>query len=305
MTCTKTTFKEPMHPWRGLEANQHEIFLPCSNLKIFYFAAGNPEHQPIIMIHGLGDEADTWRHIINPLSSEYHVVALDLPGFGRSEKPKKKYTPDLHMQSILGLMDALRVDNPILIGSSLGGMLAHGLAMRFPERVAGMILVGGAFHGVKSIRNSSLRLMQTPLLGEWIYTRFRKDPQQAYETLRSVYYDINQLPKEDRDFLFTRVNKRVWSDGQRRAYLSTLRNMVPWVRALQSNLPKRLTELSTPTLLIRGEHDPLFSEENIDYVSQRQPNAEQFTIPGSGHLPQQEKPWDFIQAVQSWLISKI
>lgn len=305
MTYANATFQEPMHPWQSLETYQQEVIIPVSDLNIFYFEAGNPDNQPVILIHGLGDEADTWRHIINPLSREYHVIALDLPGFGRSEKPKKKYTPDLHMQSILGLMDALRVDNPVLIGSSLGGMLAHGLAMGFPERVAGIILVGGALHGVKSIRNSSLRLMQTPLLGEWIYTRLRKDPQQAYETLRSVYFDINQLPKEDRDFLFTRVNKRVWSDGQRRAYLSTLRNMVPWVRTLQSKLPERLTELSTPTLLIRGEHDPLFSEDSMDYISQRQPHVDQLTIPGAGHLPQQEKPGEFFQAVQKWLTNKI
>lgn len=297
-------YQQPMPPWPTLDTFAKKAALPNLDLSIFYFEAGNPAHPALMMIHGLGDEADTWRHQVRPLAEDHHVIALDLPGFGRSDHIDRAYTPELMMQSILGLMDVLGLEKAILMGSSLGGILSQGIAVEHPERLSGLVLVDGALYQPDQMADRSLRLMQIPLVGETIYTRFRKDPDAAYDSLRTVYHDLDSLPEADRKFLYTRVNQRVWSDGQRRAYFSTLRKLTPWVGKIQNKLPEQMAQLEFPTLIIRGELDDLFSKDNATAIQSRQPDVEIIEIPGMGHLPQQEEPAAFLSGLKDWLKRK-
>lgn len=295
------TYREPMTPWPGLEGFGKTAHLADPDINIFYFDAGEPSAPAIVMVHGLGDEADTWRYAIPPLADDHRVIALDLPGFGRSGHPKRDYTPDFHQGAILGLMDTLGIDQAVLMGSSLGAILSHSVAITHPDRLSGLVLADGALLQPVEMGDRSLQLMAIPLLGEWVYTHLRRNPDAAYDSLRSVYHDLDSLPKADRDFLFRRVNKRVWSNGQRRAYFSTLRKLGPWVKGLQKDLPDRLREFAVPTLVVRGEFDHLFSAENALAIRDTQPNAALLTIDGVGHLPQQEAPEAFNAGVKAWL----
>lgn len=297
-------YQQPMNPWPGLEIYGKHATLPRLGFSVFYFEAGDPSHTAIVMIHGLGDEADTWRHQVAVLAENHHVIALDLPGFGRSDHIQRAYTPDLMKQSILELMDVIGLEKAILMGSSLGGMLSQGIAVEHPERLNGLVLVDGALYQPKRMADRSLRMMQLPLVGEAIYTGLRKDPKAAYDSLRLVYHDLDSLPETDRDFLFTRVNQRVWSDGQRKAYFSTLRHLIPWINKVQAELPDQLAKLQVPTLIIRGELDGLFSADNADAIQSIQPGVEVINIPGMGHLPQQEDPATFNAGLQGWLGQK-
>jgi pimeloyl-ACP methyl ester carboxylesterase len=196
------------------------------------------------------------------------------------------------------------LEKATLIGSSLGGILSQGIAVAHPERLGGLVLVDGALYQPDLMSDRSLQVMQIPLVGEAIYTNFRKDPDAAYDSIRSVYEDLDSLPAADREFLFTRVNHRVWSDGQRRAYFSTLRKLGSWVKKAQSALPATLANFELPTLVIRGEMDKLFSAENATAIKALQPDAEVLTIAGKGHLPQQEDPAAFNQGLIDWLKRK-
>lgn len=294
-------YQNQMESWPKLKHLAHSEFISSLNQNLFYYADGEHHQTKLLMIHGLGDEADTWRYTILDLMNKHHVIALDLPGFGRSDKPKQAYTPDFLIRSIIGLMDQLEIDSSILMGSSLGGILAHALAIQHPERTTGLVLVGGALLQQKPMTDMSLKMMQIPLLGEWLYTRLRKDPDAAYQSLRTVYYDLDNLPQDDRDFLYRRVNQRVWSSGQRRAYFSTLRNLTPWVMKSQKDLPKRLKKLAVPTLVIRGEHDTLFPYQNALAIKESQPDVTVAHIENCGHLPHQEDPEAFNSVLKNWL----
>ena len=297
-------YQKPMTPWLGLESLGKQASLPKLGFSVFYFEAGNPDHPAIMMIHGLGDEADTWRYQIAPLAENHHVIAMDLPGFGRSDHIRQAYTPELMKQSILELMDVLGLEKVTLVGSSLGGILSQGIAVEHSDRLNGLVLVDGALLQPDRMDDRSLRMMQIPLVGEAIYTGLRKDPDAAYDSLRMVYHDLDSLPEADRNFLYTRVNQRVWSNGQRRAYFSTLRHLMPWVRKVQAELPEQLAKMKIPTLIIRGELDELFSADNAIAIQAVQPDAEIITIAGMGHLPQQEDPSTFNDGLQEWLNRK-
>jgi len=144
-----------------------------------------------------------------------------------------------------------------------------------------------------------------PIIGKWLYTSLRKDSDKAYATLNNVYYRIHEMPDSDRTFLYNRVNQRVWDDGQRRAYLSTLRKMGPWIKQRQKSLPNQLKNLQIPTLVIRGEKDRLFLEETAQSIIDIQPEAKKATIPNTGHLPQQEDPHAFLEIVTNWINENI
>lgn len=300
MEPNKPDFLQKMTPWASLQAFGKQIKI-MDDCNVFFFESGKNQSKHLLLIHGLGDEADTWRHVFVPLSEKIHVVALDLPGFGRSDKPKVDYSPPFMMDAIIGLMNQLEIQEATIIGSSLGAILAHGITVTRPERVKSLILVGGALLQPKPSLDLSLRLMQVPFLGEWFYTKLRTNPQAAFDSLKNVYYKLSALPKEDQEFLFTRVNQRVWSDDQRRAYFSTLRNMIPWLGSMQKSLPQQLSAVSTPTLLIRGEFDSLYPEANADQLISIQPKTTKTTIKNSGHLPHQEQPKFFLEAINSWI----
>jgi len=95
------------------------------------------------------------------------------------------------------------------------------------------------------------------------------------------------------------------SDGQRQAYLSTLRTMAKWVKKSQEGLAEKLSLHNFPTLVIRGEFDPLFSENNADSLIYAQTNAAKGMVHKSGHLPHQETPSAFLDAVSVWLKNHI
>ncbi len=108
----------------GLAALSHTVTLDAG-LRIHYYAAGAPAAPALVLIHGLGDEADTWRHILRPLAETHRVIALDLPGFGRSGHPQRAYTLTFFAQTVAQLLRALAVPRATLVGSSLGAAVAQ------------------------------------------------------------------------------------------------------------------------------------------------------------------------------------
>lgn len=292
-------YRQPMQPYQGLESYARTIDLPGNGLRLFYYEAGAPEQPAALLLHGLGDEADTWRHLIEPLSHRWRVIAPDLPGFGRSEKPKRAYTLDFLRGCLFELLERLSIREVFLVGHSLGAMLAHGMLLEQPERASGLVLVDGALLTRPQRLNPQLLLFMTPLLGEWLYTRLRRDPQAAYATLRAYYAGMDKLSQAERDFLFYRVNQRVWSDGQRRAYFSTLRNMAASISRMQKKLPARLAELHTPTLILWGEKDQINPPENGADLMRIQPDSKLVLIPEAGHMPHQEQAQAIMQAILS------
>lgn len=291
------SFQKPMQPYPGLERWSRSVQLPKSQTGLHIYDTGGAGRPPVVLLHGLGDEADTWRHVIPRLQHNHRVIALDLPGFGRSEQKKRKYTIPFFADTLLELLDQLTIPKAILAGHSTGAIVAHQFALAHPGRVQKLVLVGGSLVSKKNPINLGLLLFLVPGLGEWSYNRLRKDPQAAYRTLAPYYFQLESLPQSDRDFLYQRVNERVWSDGQRQAFFSTLRNLVRWLPAQQKGMPERLKHWKIPTLAIWGEHDQINPAGNGQALVQLQPSARLVIVPAAGHNGQQEQPGSIAQAI--------
>lgn len=289
-----------MQSYPGLARWSRQVQLPFTKINLHLYDSGEDSKQPVLLIHGLGDEADTWRHVLPLIYADYRVITPDLPGFGRSEKGKRKYTIPFFVDSMLELLDCLQIQRVVLVGHSMGAIITQTIALEHPERVERLVLISGSLVSKENRINPELLLFLTPGLGEWLYNRLRKNPQAAYRSLEPYYYHLEDLPQADRDFLYQRVNERVWSDGQRQVFFSTLRNLAIWMSSQQKGLPTRLRGWKIPTTVLWGENDRINSVENAHALIENLPSARLVKVPEAGHNIQQEKADVVAEAIKNW-----
>ncbi len=290
-------FQNSVTAWPALAPYGRTIRLPGSKLDLFVYDVGEVSAPPLLLIHGLGGEADTWRHLIPPLAAHYRLLAPDLPGCGRSTEPARPCDLPGLQRTLLELLDALGIAAAGLIGHSMGAVIAHAIARDTPSRVAWLVLIGGSLVHRVTKADPRTALMVVPGIGEWLFNQRRRDPQEAFRSLEPYYSDLDHLPEPDRAYLFQRVNERVWSDTQRANYLATLRSLVRWAPRQQRDLPRRLGKLTIPTLAIWGEYDRINVLANGQALPVLQPSAELVVIPGGGHNVHQEQPNAVLAAI--------
>jgi pimeloyl-ACP methyl ester carboxylesterase len=292
------------NPWPALAPFGKTLELQTSllkNVSLFYydvpaeaFAAASPSGLSrggsplLVLIHGLGDEADTWRRLIPPLSGAgCRVIALDLPGFGRSGG-KGNYRR--HRDAVLEIIKHARHQGKcVLVGSSMGAVVAEAAAFAANGLVHGLVLIDGCIPTGSPVPRP-LAVMALPFIGKKWYRAFRNNHEGAWKSLFPYYADINSLPAEDREFLRGRVVDRVTSPAQERSYFSTLRSMLLVWRCMQGRMAKRAASWPGSISLIWGSEDRIVPKAQGEYFQSVRKDVMLHMIPGAGHLPHQEQP---------------
>jgi len=285
-----------MNPWPSLAPYGKTLSMPGGEL--FYYDSGGGgdlvgDKPTILLIHGLGDEADTWRHIFPLLSGAgYRVIAPDLPGFGRS-RWKGIISVRCHCRSVIRLMaltGAASAENPALVaGSSLGASIAEMIVGKRPDLVKGLIFLDGCFPFPYKI-DKGLFLQGLPFIGRGWYRSFRSNHEAAWKSLHPYYGDLDGMSQADREFLRERVIARVESPHQKRGYFATLRSMNTFLIFGGWSLTRAIKIFPGKILLLWGEKDRVFPPEKNVLFRKLRPDAGFAFIPGAGHLPHQEKP---------------
>jgi len=273
------------------------VTLPGAHEPLFLYEAGHSGLPGMLLVHGLGDEADTWRHVISPLSEHYHVVAPDLPGFGRSPLPPRARLAPRYLSGVLAsLIEHLDLKKITLVGSSLGAPLVQVVAMENSRLISRLILVDGGLLARGRIK-ASLLFGLLPGVGERRYRRLAGNLDAAYASLRPYYADLEALPKEEREFLRERVGERVASESQMRAYFSFFRGFFGSLALQGLSLTRRARLLDIPTLYVWGAQDHIVPVETAHRTRLTHPGSELAVIPNAGHLPHQETPKEFLRVV--------
>jgi len=242
----------------------------------------------LLMLHGFGASLHTWEPWAEALAADHRVLRIDLPGSGLSPPdPSGIYTDTRTEQLLLALLDQLQLAQVTLIGHSIGGRIAWGLAAHHPERVARLVLIApdgfaspGFAYGQAPEVPASLRLMTQvlprPLLRRSLAPAYA-DPAVLSEPLTQRYFDLVRAP------------------GARTALLARMQQTV-----LNDPRPQ-LRRITAPTLLVWGEQDALIPFANAaDYLAAL-PRARLVSLPGVGHLPQEEQPERGLAALQAFL----
>jgi pimeloyl-ACP methyl ester carboxylesterase len=269
--------------------NIEERHIDVGGLPTRYLTAGPAAGPPLVLLHGVGDNALDWRWVMPTLASTHRVYAPDLPGSGGSAKPLAEYSPAFFTRFVAAFLDALGVDRATLIGNSLGGLVGLRLALAEPERVTALGLVSSA--GLGREVTYALRSMSLPGYGKLAVAWGKRRPgaaQRALGRAALVFARPHDAPRKwiKEQYRLTRL------PGFLEAQLATVRAQVG-LKGQREVLVDRLAQLERPTMVVWGTRDRVIPYSHAKEAFSRLQEGYLELIPECGHLPQVEQPERF------------
>jgi pimeloyl-ACP methyl ester carboxylesterase len=265
--------------------------------------------KPVVFIHGIGSSGYIeWRFNLEAAASTHRVFAPDLPGFGRSDKPRAtRYGIPYFAKFIDGYMESLGLGTAAVVATSMGGRIALELVLNHPHRVSKLVLVNSLGLGRPSV-HMSYGLITIPRVGEMVMhgvrTALNRVPASMIRRVAGRYVGATSDLKVTMDDEYLADLKEMHAaDGFGAAYLATLRSIVN-PRALRSaeyDITARLPAIKVPVQLIWGADDPLFPLSHATRAHGMIPDCRLAVIEGAGHTPQAERPEEFNRVLASFL----
>lgn len=266
---------------------------------------------PVVFVHGLGSSGYMeWRLNLEEFAAGHRVFAPDLPGYGRTDKPRVRYTIPYFARIVQRYMEDRRIRSAAVVGASLGGRVALEVALQSPALVHKLVLVNTLGLGRPQVRLTQLAygLVSLPRVGE-AAMRFTRDAlrwaspnmvRRVAGRYAGVSTDLNRAMDDE---YLEDLREMYAVEGFRNAYLSTLRSLVH-PRALfggHHDVSERLNELEIPVQLIWGANDPLFPLAHAERAVTLIEGCELAVVEGAGHTPQSERPEEFNRVLHSFL----
>ncbi|AXJ00020.1 Pimeloyl-ACP methyl ester carboxylesterase [Cyclonatronum proteinivorum] len=248
----------------------------------------------LLLVHGLASNAGFWRYNIAALSEHHRVIAVDLPGYGKSEKGGFPYGMAFWAETLADFIDELGLENVVYVGHSMGGQIGMTLAINHPEAISELVLAAPA--GVESF---------SPGSGDWLRSVFtmegvKRTPEpQIRENLSINFYRWDNAWEW---MVEERVRMAKAADMDEFAY-----TVVQSISAmLDEPTTHRLHQVSHPTLIVYGRYDGLIPNRFLNpgfpaavfaLAHEQIPDSRLVEINNAGHMLMIEKPAEFNAAV--------
>ncbi|HEX6389447.1 MAG TPA: alpha/beta fold hydrolase [Solirubrobacteraceae bacterium] len=257
-----------------------------NGIPLHYERSGGGE--PLLLITGFTISSAVFEPVLELYGGRFDCITYDNRGSGRSGAPLKPTSMAELAADAAGLLEAIGVESAHVCGLSMGGMIAQELAIRFPERVRGLVLGGTTPGGPRAARLTLKELGalggaaaggwrdgQRSWLGEWVFSdEFRRDqPERARELLR--HFGRHRATPQG-----------VWAH---------------WWASVYHDTTSRLGAIRAPTLVMHGERDAMAPISNARLLADRIPDAELCIVPGSGHAYMLERPQESLELLTAWL----
>ena len=260
-----------------------------SNIKplpLYYDEYGDKSNKTILFLHGFGENHHTWRFLVPKLVKKYHLVMLDLKGFGDSPKLKDK-AYSVYDQALLvnKFIEKNNLKNITLVGRSFGGGVALIMALIQEDKLSDknidkLVLINSMSY--KQNLPSMMETLNQPIIGylgihlldnEWI----------ANEGYKFAFYNDSLIPKESVQATAAYLTFPL----AKYAYLETVHQLIP---DDISTIEKRYSEITLPTLILWGKEDVSISVKKAYRLKSEIKNSHLKVFPYVGHMPQEEKP---------------
>ena len=276
-------------------ADEDSKFIEVNGVNVHYKIYGTGE-PVLILLHGFGASLFSWHEVTTPLAEYGTVIAYDRPAFGLTERPlewegENPYSQDAQVELVIGLMDALGVEKATLVGNSAGGTVSMLTAVKYPERIESLILVdpavyagGGAPAWIRPVLGTPQMRHVGPLFARQIQA-------QGVEFIKTAWHDPRKISQATFDGYQKPLKVENWDKALWELTLSSR----------ESGLAERVKEFELPILVITGDDDRIVPTEQSLRLAEELPNAALAVIPQCGHLPHEECPDEFMQAVQDFL----
>jgi pimeloyl-ACP methyl ester carboxylesterase len=282
-----------------------EGYATTNGIRLFYLEEGDG---PLVLLcHGFPELSHSWRHQLAPLAAAgYRAVAVDLPGYGRSDKPDVAYDIEWVNACLAGVVAALGHESAVLVGHDWGGLLVWALARRYPQLTAGVIGVNTpdlprpAMPPVQLMRQVFdppvyIVQLQDPGVAEWVLSWGRGARDFLELMFRSeVTRNVDAFPDEVIDVYTAAFTP-----------IGAFTPPIDYYRNLDRNwdLTADLADVrvEVPCLMISAENDPVLTPAMTVGMEERVPNLRRVVIEDCGHWTQQERPEETTAAMLEYL----
>jgi pimeloyl-ACP methyl ester carboxylesterase len=286
----------------------HGRYVVTNGIRLFCIEAGPTDGPLVLLLHGFPELAYSWRHQIPALGEAgYHVVAPDLPGYGRSDKPDVTYDCGWVDACLIGVLDALGYERAVIAGHDWGGLLVWIMARQYPKRIAGVIGVNTPDLPRPSLPPVQLmrQIFDTPVyivqfqdrgVAEWIFSTWGRGIDDFIEMIFGGPATTNHdaFPPEVLD---------VFKNAFRGA--GALTPPIEYYRNMDRNYsltaPIADRKIDVPCLMISAANDPVLTPAMAEGMEERVPNLERVIIDDCGHWTQQERPAETTAAMLAYL----
>lgn len=239
-----------------------------SGIRLEYVDRGPRGADPaVVLIHGWPDSWRSFEPVLDVLPDDVRAISVSLRGFGDSDAPGGDYGPSTLAGDVVKLLDRLAVSSPVVVGHSMGSMVAQHIALRRP--VGGLVLIGGFSHLPDDAAGELWEVVSA--LDDPIDVDFVREFQASTLAAPVPARFFDQLVTES-----LKAPARVWReafDGLRR-----------------SDLRGELARIEAPTLLVWGDHDALIPRSEQEHLLAALPAARLEVYAGAGHSPNWEQP---------------
>lgn len=257
--------------------------------RAFILAGSGPA---VLLIHGIGDSADSWVDVIPELAKRHTVIAPDLLGHGASDKPRADYSIAAYANAMRDLLAVLDIEHVTVVGHSLGGGVAMQFAYQFPERCERLCLVstGGVAHEVHPL----LRFTSAPnadFILPWLGSPgTRLLGRLTLGALKAINTDVGL----DAAHLM-RVFDALPDGSSRRAFVRTLRAAVDWRGQAITMLDRCYLTQGMPTLLVWGARDAIIPVSHAHKAHGAMPGSQLEVFADVGHFPHKDEAARFVE----------
>jgi pimeloyl-ACP methyl ester carboxylesterase len=247
------------------------VILP-NNVRLQYVERGKASGAPVVFLHGVTDSWRSFEPLLDRLPESVHAFAITQRGHGGSSKPAEGYLYSDMAGDLRAFMNALDLETAVIVGHSMGSMVAQRFAADYPGRVAGLVLMGAfrTLHGDPGLQefwDATLSTLSDPV-----------DPAIAREFQLSTL--ARPIPPEFLETVISeslRVPARVWRDAFR-GFLDT------------PDFSPQLSRVTAPTLIAWGELDAYPSRSDQEALREAIAGSRLITYPGAGHAFHWEDP---------------
>lgn len=281
-----------------MSENVEDRSVVVDGYRLHYLTAGDTGPVVVLLHGGIIDAAHlSWGAAIDALAADFRVIALDLLGCGESEIPDVGYSTALHVDIVDTFLEAIDIDRAHVVGVSLGGGIALGLALNAPEKVERLVLVDSFGLG-RELPNGDLSylLSRLPVLNRLSIALLRRSERLAGASLSGIVHDPDSIPPELVEVFYAHLQRpgvgtafRRWRRGEvtRSGYRTVYTD--------------RFGEVTRPTLLLHGAEDDLFPVAWAERAAARIPDAELRVVEDCGHWLPREKPAECNEAIAAFL----
>ena len=281
--------------WRSIDWPKHLRQVELDGTPVNYVDLGSAAggREPIVFVHGLGGQWQNWLENLPRAALERRVIALDLPGFGRTPMPRGEITISGYGRCVDSLCDKLDLGRVDMVGNSMGGYIAAEVAIQFPERIDQLLLVSAA--GITSADVARGPIYTAGRVASALTSQFAARQRAIAARPKTRHVALAWVARHPSLLRADLAYEGFFTGAGKPGFDAALR------ANLEYDFRDRLPEIRRPTLIVWGEKDSIIPVRDAQEFERLIPDSRKVVMKDTGHIPMAERPGAFNNVMMDFL----